>query len=161
MLTTSPDLCAEFVARINAYFGEMFARHSFALADCLCLHDGRECSALYQSPGARLLVEFSDGAFHVLLGSLDAPFPGGISLDYAGQSGWYALFLLAEFKSGRRVYTEKVVQRIWSGKIDPYRFEADLFSRWASRVLPLFAATQEQPWQTAFRRRYARSEDNP
>ena len=161
MLPTPPDLCAEFVARVNAYFGEMFARHSFALADCLCRRGGRECIAMYQSPTARLLAELSDGAFHILLGSLGAAFPGGNAVDHAGRSGWYALFLLVEFKDGRRVYTEKIIRQIWRGELDPYRFEADLFSRWASRVLPLFAGTQEQPWQTAFRRRYAHPEGNP
>lgn len=134
-MTEPCDLCAEFVARVNACFGEMFDRHSFALVDCLCSHDGRECSAMYQSPTARLLAELSDGAFHILLGSLDAPFPGSNSIDHAGRSGWHALFLLVELKSGRRVYTEKVIQRIWHGELDPYRFEADLFSRWADRLL--------------------------
>lgn len=151
-MIASDALCTEFTTHIGSYFGEMFNKHSFDLVDCLCLHDGRECSALYQSPAARLLAELSDGAFHVLLGSLDAPFPGGISIDYAGQSGWYALFLLVEFKSGHRVYTETVVQRIQSGAIDPYRFEAGLFARWAERILPMFEVAQEQTWRSEFRR---------
>jgi hypothetical protein len=109
-----------------------------------------------------LLVELSDGAFHVLLGSLDAQFPGGNYIDYAGQSGWYALFLLVEFRSGQRVYTEKVVQRIWSAELDPYRFEADLFAQWADRVLPMFELAQEQSWRAEFRRYYGHPErDNP
>lgn len=157
-MIVSDALCAEFTAHIGSYFGEVLEKRSFDLVDCLCLYDGRECSALYQSSGTRLLVELSDGAFHVLLGSLDAPFPGGISLDYAGQSGWYALFLLAEFKSGQRVYTEKVVQRVWSGEIDPYRFEADLFAHWADRLLPMFGAAQEQGWRADFRRYYGHPE---
>ncbi len=158
-MSDSDTLCAQFTAHVGSCFGKMFEQRSFELADCVCLHDGRECTALYQSPGSRLLAELSDGQFTILLGSLDAPFPGGVYIDRAGQSGWYALFLLAEFKSGQRVYPRKVVQRIWNGEIDPYRFEADLFERWADRLLPMFEATQEQSWRAAFRRWYERPEE--
>jgi hypothetical protein len=151
-MSDSDTLCAQFTAHVGSCFGKMFEQRSFELADCVCLRDGRECTAIYQSPEARLLAELSDGQFTILLGSPDAPFPGGVYIDRAGQSGWYALFLLAEFKSGQQVYPKKVVQRIWNGEIDPYRFEADLFERWADQILHMFEATQEQSWRAAFRR---------
>lgn len=151
-MTGSDIHCTQFTALVNSYFGESFKRRSFDLADCVCLRDGRECTALYRSPAASLLAELSDGALYILFGSPDAPFPSGTYIDHAGQSGWYALFLLAEFKSGQQVYPKKVVQRIWNGEIDQYRFEADLFERWADRILPMFEAAQEQSWRAAFRR---------
>lgn len=144
--------CAQFSALVNSYFKESFERRSFEPADCLCLRDGRECIALYRSPAASLLAELSDGAFHILLGPPDAPFPGGTYIDHAGQSGWYALFLLVEFRSGQQIHTKKVLKRFLDGELDPYRFEADLFERWADQILPMFGAAQEQSWRTAFRR---------
>ena len=149
-MSDSDTLCAQFTAHVGSYFGKMFEQRSFEPADCVCLRDGRECTALYRSPAASLLAELSDGAFHILLGLPDAPFPGGTYIDHAGQSGWYALFLLVEFKSGRQIYTEKVAQRFLDGELDPYRFEADLFERWADRILPMFGTSQEQRWRVDF-----------
>lgn len=151
-MTSSDTHCAHFTDLISTYFGGSFKNRSFEPADCLCLRDGRECTALYRSPAASLLAELSDGAFHILLGSADAPFPGGTYIDHAGQSGWYALFLLVEFRSGQQIHTKKVVQRFQNGELDPYRFEADLFGRWADRILPMFEAAQEQSWRAEFRR---------
>lgn len=151
-MTGSVTLCAQFTAHVGSCFGKMFEQRSFEPADCLCLRDGRECTALYRSPAASLLAELSDGAFHILLGPPDAPFPGGTYIDHAGQSGWYALFLLVEFKSGQQIHTKKVLKRFLDGELDPYRFEADLFGRWADRILPMFEAAQEQSWRAEFRR---------
>ena len=147
----APDGCAAFIAYVRSYFEDLLQKHAFGLVECLCLHEGRECTALYQSPRQRLLFELSDGAFHVLIGSLTAPFPGGNQIDHAGRTGWYALFLLVEFKSGRRVYTEKLIQQIWNAQVDPYRFEASLLAQWGDRVLPMFEPHQEEKWREEFR----------
>lgn len=151
-MTGSEPHCAQFTAHVGSYFGKMFEQRSFEPADCVCLRGGRECTALYRSPAASLLAELSDGGFYILLGSADAPFPGGIYIDHAGRSGWYALFLLVEFRSGQQIHTKKVLKRFLDGEIDQYRFEADLFERWADRILPMFEVAQEQSWRAAFRR---------
>ncbi len=154
-MTDSDAFCAGFIAYAHPYFAEIFEKHGFTLGECLCQHDGRECIAMYQSPRLRLLLELADGAFHVLLGSLTAPFPGATAIDHAGRGGWYALFLLVESKSDRRVYSERLIQQIWRGEVDPYRFEAGLLGQWADGILPLFEPNQEQGWRVEFKRRYA------
>ena len=150
-------LCAEFSAAVSAAFAEVFARYAFALVDCLCLHEGRECTALYRSPRLGVLLELADGAFHVWLGAQTAPFPGGVALDPAGASGWYPLHLLVEFRCGRRVYTLPRVRAIQCGTADPYQFEAELLAAWVERLLPLFETQSAEPWRVAFRRWYVRA----
>lgn len=147
----------DFLAQVGGYFAEVLAAHDFSLVDCLCLHDDRECTAMYQSPRQRLLLERSDGAFHVLLGARTAPFPNGSYLDAAGAQGWYALHLLVEFTGGARVYTAARVQEIQRGARDPYAFEAELLTGHAEQLLPMFEPGQEATWRTAFQQWFGRA----
>lgn len=149
-------LCIRYTAQINSHFAKIFNKHSFDLVGCFCEHGGRECRAFYQSSASRLTLEFSDGEFTVLVGSLDTKFIEASAIDRFGATGWYPVFLLAEFKNGKQVYTEKLVQQIENGKTDQYRHEAELFDRWADQLLPMFAAGQESSWRAHFRRYYDR-----
>lgn len=157
-MTDFDPLCTRYIAQINSHFAKIFEKRSFDLAGCFCEHGGRECRAFYQSSTTRLTLDLSDGEFTVLVGSLDTPFIEASAIDRFGAMGWYPVFLLAEFKNGKRVYTEKVVQQIWSGKIDQYRHEAELFDHWADQLLPMFTAGQEPGWRADFRRYYDRPE---
>lgn len=149
-MTDLEPLCARYIAQVNSHFIRIFEKRSLHLADCFCEYGGRECRAFYQSTTFRLTLDFSDGEFTVLVGSTDTPFVEASAIDRFGATGWYPVFLLAEFKSGKRVYTERIVQQIWSGKIDQYRYEAELFDRWADQLLPMFAAGQESSWRADF-----------
>lgn len=151
----SSELCSQFIQQTDRYFVSLLTQLDYSLVDCQCAHGGRECVAMYESAHVRLLLELSDGSFKVYLGKAVAPFPGLVLLKGDGSDGWYPLFHLVGFMSGTKVYSEDVVQGIWSGELDPYQFEADLLATWANKVLPLFAPEADESWQEAFSYYYA------
>ena len=146
--------CHLYLTTIEPYFTSVLTRYGFILQNCDCQRAGRECVAMYETKHQRLLLHLSDGDFAVLLGSSEAAFPGPYDIDRSGADGWYAVFLLVEFQSGRRVWTQKRINRFQRGELDQYSFEADLFAEWADRLLPLFAPGHDPAWQAAFQQRF-------
>ena len=148
----------DFLAQVGGYFAEVLAAHDFSLVDCLCLHDDRECTAMYQSPRQRLLLERSDGAFHVLLGAR-APRPfrtAAISMPPAPRAGTRSI-CWSSSRAAPRVYTAARVQEIQRGARDPYAFEAELLTGHAEQLLPMFEPGQEATWRTAFQQWFGRA----
>lgn len=145
--------CSDFVEQTEKLYGEMLAQHGFRPVRCTSERGGRECLLLLESDVLRLLFVRSDGAETCELGSLGAQFPEG-GLYSQGDSGWYNVISLLEFKTGKKLLTQRRLDKFLEGKDDYFAWQAELLSENADMLFELFRAENEVTWRDEFRNYY-------
>jgi hypothetical protein len=145
--------CSDFVELTEKRFGDLLERHGFRPVRCTSDRGGRECLLLLESDSSRMLFVRSDGADNCTLGSLQAEFPEG-GLHEEGESGWYHVISLIEFKTGKKLLTRRQMDRFFEGKGDYFTWQAELLSENADMLFGLFREGQEQTWRDEFLQYY-------
>jgi hypothetical protein len=148
--------CSDFVELTERRFGELLDRHGFRPVKCSSDRDGRECLLMLESDTGRLLFVRSDGADNCVLGSLEAEFPE-TGLHEEGESGWYHVISLLQFKTGKKLLTRRRMDKFFEGKGDYFTWQAELFSANAEMLFGLFRGGIEQTWRGEFLQYYRES----
>ncbi len=83
---------------------------------------------LLESDLLRLLFVRSDGAETCQLGSLDADLPDG-GLYSQGDTGWYNVISLLEFKTGEKLLTRRRLDKFLEEKENYFAWQAELLTK--------------------------------
>jgi len=141
--------CSDFVESTERSYGDILEHHGFRPVKCSAEHDGRECLLMLESDSLRLLFVRSDGAETCELGPVNAEFPEG-GLHGQGDSGWYNVISLLEFKTGKKLLTRRRLDRFLEGKEDYYAWQADMLSENVEMLFDLFRDGNEKTWKDEF-----------
>jgi hypothetical protein len=144
--------CNGFRHNVERYYVAILNRFGFTLARCSSDYGGRECLLMYRSKQCQLLFIRSDGAEAGTIGSLEAPFPEGELLHTNGELGWYHVAPLVEFKSGKKVFTPRLLNEFRNGDRIYFEWESQLMSSWAEVLIEMFAPGKPQEWHDDFAR---------
>jgi hypothetical protein len=145
--------CSDFVELTEHRFGDILDRHGFRPVKCSSDRGGRECLFLVESDTSRMLFVRSDGADNCTLGSLNAEFPEG-GLHEEGESGWYHVVSLLQFKTGKKLLTRRRMDGFFEGKGDYFAWQAELLSDNAKTLFEMFSEDNEKSWKEEFLRYY-------
>ena len=108
---------------------------------------------MLESDTGRLLFVRSDGADNCVLGSLVAEFPE-TGLHEEGESGWYHVISLLQFKTGKKLLTRRRMDKFFEGKGDYFTWQAELLTKNADMLFGLFRGGNERTWRDEFLRYY-------
>jgi len=145
--------CSDFVKLTGRRFGGILERYGIRPVRCWSERHGRECLLMLESESSRLLFERSDGSENCTLGSLEAEFPES-GLHGQGESGWYHVVSLLEFKTGRKLLTRRRMDGFFEGKGDYFTWQAELLTKNADMLFGLFRGGNERTWRDEFLRYY-------
>lgn len=145
--------CSDFVDLTERSFGEILEQYGFQPVRCWSERGGRECLLMLESEIGRLLFERSDGSENCTLGSLEAEFPQS-GLHGQGESGWYHVVSLLEFKTGKKLLTRRRRDRFIEGKEGYFAWQAELLSQNADMLFAQFREGNEKTWREEFRKYY-------
>jgi len=145
--------CGDFVELTARRFGGVLERYGFQPVRCWSERHGRECLLLLESESSRLLFERSDGAENCTLGSLEAQFPES-GLHGQGESGWYHVVSLLEFKTGKKLLARRRRNAFLDGKEDYFAWQAELLADNAEMLFGLFREGNEKSWRDEFLQYY-------
>lgn len=143
--------CRDFVELTERRYGPILERYGFRPVRCSANRGGRECLLMLESENNRLLFVRSDGADNCTLGSLDAEFPEGGLLD-EGETGWYHVISLIQFKTGMKLLTRRRMDKFFEGKGDYFAWQAELLSKNTDMLFGLFREGNERTWREEFLR---------
>jgi hypothetical protein len=141
--------CKDFVELTERSYGKILERYGFRPLKCSSEHDGRECRLMLESDRLRLLFMRSDGSETCELGSLEAEFPVG-GFDFHGDSGWYNMLTLLEFKTGKKLLTRRRLDKFRENKPEYYAWQAEVLSENAEKLFDLFRVGNEKTWKNEF-----------
>ncbi len=141
--------CSEFVELTERNYGKILNRYGFRPLECSSERGGRECLLMVESDSCRLLFVRSDGVETCELGSADAEFPAA-GLDVHGDSGWYHIVELLEYKTGKKLLTRRRIAKFSENKADYFTWQAELLSENAEMLFDLFREGREQAWKDEF-----------
>jgi hypothetical protein len=108
---------------------------------------------MLESDTGRLLFVRSDGADNCTLGSSEAGFPES-GLHEEGESGWYHVVSLVEFKTGKKLLTRRRMDKFFEGKGDYFAWQAELLSANAEMLFGLFRPGADPGWRDDFAEYY-------
>ncbi len=145
--------CSDFVELTERNYGKILNRYGFRPLKCSSERGGRECLLMVESDSSRMLFVRSDGSNNCGLGSLGAEFPAG-GFDSYGETGWYHVVTLLEFKTGKKLLSRRRLNRFLEGKDDYFAWQADLLSKNAEMLFELFRDENEKAWRDEFLRYY-------
>ncbi len=141
--------CNNFAEGTEANFGELLKRRGFQPVKCTAERGGRECTLMMESSQLRLLFVRSDGAETCDLGSLDAEFPED-GLVGQGENGWYHLVTLLEFKTGKKLLTQRRIAKFSENQEEYYAWQAELLSEHEDMLFEMFGDNQQVNWHEDF-----------
>jgi len=143
--------CGDFVELTDKHYGDILRLHGLLPVRCSAEHGGRECLLMLESDRLRVLFMRSDQVETCELGSLGAEFPVG-GLDVYGDSGWYNVITLLEFKGGKKLLTRRRITQFAQDKPGYFAWQAELLSKNAETLFGLFEQGREQTWKDEYLR---------
>ncbi|HEX8597824.1 MAG TPA: hypothetical protein VF952_04835 [Chloroflexia bacterium] len=69
-----------------------------------------------------------------------------------GETGWYSMLFLLEFRTGTKLLTRNRIDRIWAGELDSFEWQASLLEKHAEALFQMFAPGVPQTWRDGFAR---------